>query len=143
MANNRVNFSSKTIDILAKRVGFLCSNPNCKRHTIGPNANEEKTTSIGVAAHITAAAPLGPRYDANLTPDQRIHIDNGIWLCYNCSTIIDKDSGMYPVELLVQWKSDAEADMSHLDGDQGSYPSNQIQDCWPNRLVQTSIARVQ
>lgn len=59
MANKRRDdFSTKTVEILAKRVTYCCSNPECRKPMIGPNVN--KTTSIGVAAHIRAAAPRGP-----------------------------------------------------------------------------------
>ena len=42
MRNNRDDFSLTVKDILAKRVGYVCSNPNCKRHTIAPNSKEDK-----------------------------------------------------------------------------------------------------
>ncbi len=112
MANNRDNFTKKTIEILAKRVGFFCSNPNCKIPTVGPNSDQEKATTIGIAAHITAASPGGPRYDANLTSEQRKHITNGIWLCGNCASLIDKDEENYPVELIHDWKKGAEQEMT-------------------------------
>jgi hypothetical protein len=107
----RDNFTKPTIDILAKRVGFLCSNPNCRKHTIGPSQNPEKATLIGIAAHITAASPEGPRYNGELSEAERIHIDNGIWLCSNCATLIDKDETRFPVQLLKSWKEDAENEM--------------------------------
>lgn len=114
---NRDDFSKATIDILAKRVGYLCSNPDCRKHTIGPNENPEKSTTIGIAAHITAASPDGPRYNVMFSPAQRTHIDNGIWLCSNCATLIDKDEEKFNVELLEQWKKDAENELlDHLLG---------------------------
>ena len=109
--SNRDNFTRVTIDILAKRVGYLCSNPKCRNYTVGPSQNPEKATIIGVAAHITAASPEGPRYDATLSESQRTHIDNGIWLCSNCATLIDKDETMFPVSLLLSWKQDAENEL--------------------------------
>lgn len=108
---NRDNFTKQTIDILAKRVGFICSNPGCKKHTVGPNKIEYKATLIGIAAHITAASPGGPRYDENLTIEQRKHISNGIWLCSNCATLIDKDENAFPTMLLQEWKYNAEMEM--------------------------------
>ncbi|RYE20685.1 MAG: HNH endonuclease, partial [Sphingobacteriaceae bacterium] len=88
----RDNFNQQTINSLARRVGYLCSNPFCEKHTSGPHVQPDKVTSIGVAAHITAASPQGPRYDSNLTTAQRSSIKNGIWLCASCSTLIDKDN---------------------------------------------------
>jgi hypothetical protein len=48
---------------------------------IGAAAGHDGTIDIGVAAHITAAAPNGPRYDPSLTSAQRRRHLNGIWLC--------------------------------------------------------------
>ena len=76
MKSNRDNFSTTVKDILAKRVGYVCSNPNCKKHTIAPNFEEDKITNIGEAAHITAAAFGGPRYDESLSPSERKSINN-------------------------------------------------------------------
>lgn len=61
--NKRDDFSQKTIDRLCERVGGKCSNPNCRRETKGPHSNPQKRVSIGEAAHITAAAEGGPRYN--------------------------------------------------------------------------------
>lgn len=108
----RDDFSVKTKDILAKRVGYTCSNPNCQMFTIGPNSDDNKNTSIGVAAHITAASQGGPRYDNNLSPDERQGIANGIWLCQSCSVLIDKDSKRFTVELLREWRDNAEKQAS-------------------------------
>jgi hypothetical protein len=104
----RDDFSAKTKEILAKRVTYKCSNPECKKPTIGPNSDPNKTVLIGVAAHITAASVGGPRYNTNLTPEKRGDIDNGIWLCQNCSTLIDNDPMKYTIEVIEQWKSQAE-----------------------------------
>ena len=111
MARNRDDFTKRTVDILGKRVGFLCSNPTCRKFTIGPHEEADKATIIGVAAHITAASPNGPRFDSELTDEQRIHINNGIWLCCNCATLIDKDFTKYSLVELNKWKSDAEAEL--------------------------------
>jgi len=106
----RDDFSKPIIDTLAKRAGFLCSNPDCRQPTIGANEVNDKSTSIGEAAHITAAAEGGPRYSGELTPDQRSDITNGIWLCSNCATLIDKDTEKYTVLLLHEWKGGVEAE---------------------------------
>ena len=87
----RDNFLKSTTRILAERVGYRCSNPNCRAYTVGPNEKENKSTSIGEAAHICAAAVGGPRYDESMTSVQRSDISNGLWLCSNCSDLIDKD----------------------------------------------------
>lgn len=111
MAKTRDDFTKSTIDILAKRVGYLCSNPDCMKHTIGPNDVVDKATSIGIAAHITAASAGGPRYDLSMTEAERKHINNGIWLCSNCATLIDKDEMAFPLDKLKEWKDFSESKM--------------------------------
>jgi hypothetical protein len=103
----RDDFSTKTIRILAARVGYHCSNPTCECSTSGPALNEDRAVNIGVGAHITAAAPRGKRYDANMTSAERSSGANGIWLCQSCSKLIDSDDNRYTVALLHQWKKDA------------------------------------
>ncbi|QSW88265.1 MULTISPECIES: hypothetical protein [Flavobacterium] len=41
------DFNKTTIDTLAKRAGYKCSNPDCRVNTIGPNSDPEKSTKIG------------------------------------------------------------------------------------------------
>lgn len=52
----RDNFLKCTTRILAESVGYRCSNPNCRTDTVGPNEKENKSTSVGEAAHICDAA---------------------------------------------------------------------------------------
>ncbi len=92
MLSKRDEFTSSTKDLLANRVGRRCSNPNCRKLTCGANDNPSKITNIGVAAHICAAAEGGPRFDSNMTSEERKAFDNGIWLCQNCAKLIDSDS---------------------------------------------------
>ncbi len=123
----RDEFAKPTKDILAKRVSYLCSNPECRKTTVGAGQDPEKSVLIGVAAHITAASSGGPRYDDTLTPDQRCHIDNGIWLCSNCSVLIDKDENAYPIVLLKEWKLGAEKESNQkING-----TIQNIKDCFP------------
>jgi hypothetical protein len=129
MAGNRDDFPAMTISVLARRVGTKCSNPDCRIQTTAPVTNDPgKVATIGVAAHIEAAAPGGPRYNAAMTPTQRKDITNGIWLCNNCSTKIDRDAAEYPVELLRAWKDAAEkAARDELGSYQRlSVPKNQV-----------------
>jgi hypothetical protein len=63
---------------------------------------------VGVAAHITAASPGGPRYDPTMNDKDRGSVSNGIWLCETCAKLIDSDLAAYPRELLLAWKFRAE-----------------------------------
>ena len=104
----RDDFTTKTKEILAKRVGFICSNPKCNMQTIGPHSDSNKNINIGVAAHIEAASGVGPRYNSNQSSEERKDISNGIWLCQSCSVLIDRDTGKFPLELLKEWRNKAE-----------------------------------
>ena len=104
----RDDFNSATKELMAKRVGFKCSNPGCPQTTAGPHEDPSKSVNIGVAAHITAASPDGPRYDPRLTPEQRRSAENGIWLCQNHAKLVDNDEVKYTVQILIQWKMQAE-----------------------------------
>lgn len=104
----RDDFTAGVKDALAKRVGVRRSNPGCEKPTAGPREDPHKAVNIGVAAHITAAAEGGPRFDARLSEEQRQATENGIWLCQNCAKLIDNDVDRYSVELLVNWKQGAE-----------------------------------
>jgi len=100
----RDDFSLKTKDTLARRVGMRCSNPNCRQPTSGPRTGPKKSLNVGVAAHITAASKGGPRYDDSLSKEARQSAENGIWLCQKCAKLVDDDCQRYPVGLLRQWK---------------------------------------
>lgn len=104
----RDDFTQATVMRLAKRVGFKCSNPECRKPTSGPGA-DGGAVNLGVAAHITAASPGGPRYDAHKMEEGRRAADNGIWLCQQCSRLVDADDSAYDVADLIEWKSFAEA----------------------------------
>lgn len=105
----RDNFSNKTKDILAKRVAFKCSFLGCHKTTIASgHENSSDITNLGEAAHIYAASPNGPRYDPNMTFEERASIDNGIWMCRHHARIIDADHINYSAETLKQWKKIAE-----------------------------------
>lgn len=93
---------------LAKRAGFKCSNPDCRKPTSGPGA-DGGTVNLGVAAHITAASAGGPRFNEHLTTEGRRAAENGIWLCQQCSRLVDADDSAYEVADLIEWKTFAEA----------------------------------
>lgn len=105
--SQRDNFKKKVIDKLKARVANRCSNPTCRVPTSAP-ADNEGVNNIGVAAHICAASPGGPRYDPSMTFEIRTSIHNALWLCANCSIDIDRDPVRYTVSVLREWKRIAE-----------------------------------
>ena len=99
MPEARDGFTQKTISLLAERAGFKCS--LCERGTVAAAPSPDASVRIGVAAHICAAAPGGPRFDPSQTPVQRGGIENGVWVCANCARLIDANGGKdYSVERL-------------------------------------------
>ncbi len=104
----RDDFPMTVQRILAQRAAGLCANPDCQIQTSGPHDDSSRAVNIGVAAHITAAAPGGPRFDPTLTADARASGENGIWLCQNCAKLVDNDVVSFPTALLRQWKAQAE-----------------------------------
>jgi len=105
----RNNFSERVKVVLAARVGYRCSRPTCGAPTSGPQIAAGGSVN-GVAAHITAASPGGPRFDPSLTAEERAGESNGIWLCQTCAKLVDNDSASYGARSLRTWKTTAELD---------------------------------
>ena len=113
----RDDFTLGVKAVLAQRAGYRCSKPDCRALTIGPSSERpEAHTNIGVAAHITAASPGGPRYDETLTSEQRRSVLNGIWLCQTHAKAVDDDQVTYTCDLLRYWKYHAEEEARALLG---------------------------
>jgi hypothetical protein len=108
----RDDFSQQIKDKLAERAGYKCSNPGCGAATSGPQLTADKSINVGVAAHISAAAPGGPRYTPDISTSERQSIRNGIWMCQICAKLVDSDLAKYTVESLMVWKVGAEAEAS-------------------------------
>lgn len=109
----RDDFSLSTKELLARRVAYRCSNPQCRHVTSGPQMDSGKAVNIGVAAHITAASTSGPRFNPTMTPEERQGPENGIWLCQSCAKLVDNDPIRYTVDVLHLWKKLAEAAATH------------------------------
>lgn len=106
----RHEFTQKVKYVLAQRVGLLCSNPICMTDTTGPQTDPSCIINVGAAAHITAAAPGGPRFNPELSEKERAGAKNGIWLRQTCAKLIDSDLAVYSPHLLLEWKARAEQD---------------------------------
>lgn len=102
-------FSPATKDLLAKRSGYICAYPGCKRMTVaGSKDRQSGITLTGIAAHITAASERGPRYDPSMNHDERASERNGIWTCQIHGKFIDDNPSKCSVEQLRRWKSQHE-----------------------------------
>ena len=107
MERGRDNFKAGVKLLLAARVGNRCSNPQCRALTIGPGADPASSVNLGEAAHISAAASHGPRFDATMSSEQRSSIANGIWLCPTCHKMVDSDTGI-GADALRGWREQSE-----------------------------------
>jgi len=106
----RQEFSPETKEIIRQRAGLQCSFPTCSRITVGAGPTAREITRNGEACHIYAAAEGGPRGQGNLTPEELIQPENGIWLCSDHATLVDSNSGRrYPPEVLLIYKRLQEA----------------------------------
>lgn len=105
MTKSRDEFPAPVRRALALRANYRCSFPGCSKPTSGPSDEaDDAVTNIGVAAHISAAAPGGPRYRAEITSEQRRSIANAIWLCRNHGELIDEDTSRYTEQDILDMK---------------------------------------
>lgn len=110
LPKERDNFSAPVRRELGRRVNHRCCFPDCWKSTLGPSESDpNKSIDLGKGAHITAAAPGGPRYDPKMSAAERSSINNGIWLCSLHAELIDKDVEKFPTEQIREWKKVAEA----------------------------------
>ena len=109
-------FSEHTKQTLASRACNICSNPECATLTLGPvDAIGELAVKLGEAAHIAGAKQNAARYDPSMTDAERASLDNGVWLCANCHTMIDKNRGAgFPKQMIVEWKRKHEETLRSL-----------------------------
>mgnify|MGYP002797131254 CR=1 FL=1 len=114
----RLEFSPKTKRVLAQRVGYRCSCPKCNNITIGPGDTPSSVVILGEAAHIVGAIKqtdgLSPRADPTKSEEYIKSLDNGIWLCRHHHKLVDSKSSTYTVELLKNWKKQAEEKQDEL-----------------------------
>ena len=103
--DHRAEFSAATRKIIAERAGYQCSVLNCGRLTVGPGPGQAQVVNIGMAAHIYAASPGGPRGTGGLSAAERSEPENGIWCCYSHGKAIDSDTGnAFSAAQLKAWK---------------------------------------
>lgn len=108
--------------------------------TVGPSRESAiDVATVGVAAHICAASPGGPRYDATMSPDERSSIENGIWLCATHATLIDRDVVRFSVDTLRRWKVDHE---SYVERNLGEIVTHEATPSLGGRPISAEAARI-
>ena len=118
----RDEFPKRVKDTVASRMGFHCS--RCDATTAGPKSEPSSAVNVGVAAHISAAAAGGPRYNELLSPAERASIKNAIWMCQTCAKLIDSDPVRFTEGVLMRMKRDAELKAKRRLGKPPAHPDH-------------------
>ena len=120
--NKARQYKPSTIRRLDTLSGNECAEPNCSKKLIA----EDGQSIISKICHIEAASKDGPRWNENMTDDERRDFSNLLLLCDEHHTIIDnKDNeDKYPVLLLKKWKIDHEAKIRQLFSDKNILSRN-------------------
>ena len=105
-------YKPSTVRRLDTLSGNECAHPNCSKKLIA----EDGISIISKICHIAAASKEGPRFDSEMTDDERRGFDNLILLCDEHHVIIDNKANeeVYPTSLLKIWKSEHEKKMLEL-----------------------------
>lgn len=96
-------YKPSTIRRLDTLSGNECAHPNCIKKLIA----EDGISIISKICHIAAASEGGPRFDENMTDDERRGFNNLILLCDEHHVIVDNKENeiQYTTPLLKSWKS--------------------------------------
>lgn len=103
----RDNFSNGTRHRLSDQVDHHCVFPGCWTLTSVPRPEGKGRVTVSHAAHVSAASENGPRYNPELTPEQRRALANGANLCATHATLVDRQSDRYPAETIQGWQGAA------------------------------------
>lgn len=100
------DYTRTTLRRLDTLSGNQCAAPCCDKPLIARDGQ----TIVSKICHIEAASPDGPRYNPQMTDEDRRHYNNLVLLCDECHSIIDNknNSSTYTVELLRSWKKNHE-----------------------------------
>lgn len=111
--SGRTRSSATQEKIVAQKSHNRCAYPRCGAVlVVEPESNRDSAKSVGKFAHICAASPGGPRYDASMSDAERSSASNLIFLCGTHHDVIDSQLGFHTVEFLRQAKRDHEARLS-------------------------------
>lgn len=105
-------YKPSTVRRLDTLSGNECGHPTCTKKLIA----EDGISIISKICHIAAASKEGPRFDKDMTDDERRGFDNLILLCDEHHVMIDNKANeeIYPTSLLKIWKSEHEKKMLEL-----------------------------
>lgn len=101
----RTPVSSKSVKRLFAASGGFCAFPGCNTRLVDENSR----ALLGEMCHINAASPGGPRFNPNLSENERSNDDNLIILCPTHHSLVDQDAETYTEEKLRSFKANHEA----------------------------------
>lgn len=100
--------SEKTKREIWVKAGGHCSFPDCQHLLIEEGNEDDSSATIGEIAHIVAQGAVGPRSDKSI-PGEELHgVGNLMLLCLEHHQIVDDQPKTYPVEKLIQMRTDHE-----------------------------------
>lgn len=92
--------------VVISRSGNQCAYPNCGLElTIDSEATNDRPKATGKVAHIAAASPGGPRYDVDMTAEQRGSANNLIYLCGPHHDAVDSQLEKHTKDFLLEAKN--------------------------------------
>lgn len=95
--------------VLVARSGNSCAYPSCGIElVVEARHRDDRPKAVGKVAHIAAASAGGPRFDPEMTPQQRGSASNLIYLCGPHHDAIDSQLALHTREFLVAAKSSHE-----------------------------------
>jgi hypothetical protein len=102
----QVEFSKAVKLAIAKRAAYICSNPSCRMLTLHLTDIEHLHVRFkGRIAPICTPTAQGARFDPTLNGNQLKAIDNAIFLCLQCVSLVNRRRGeSHPAALLHEWK---------------------------------------
>ena len=100
----RKSNTKEEIRALFSRTGNQCAFPGCVHPLV-----EDDDQFVAQVCHIEAAEEGGPRYNQNMTDEDRKSTKNLIVLCYRHHVNIDSDTDLYTVKCLQDMKYNHES----------------------------------
>lgn len=99
-----MTISKRTVKKLWFAGGNQCAHPDCEQELI----DYEEDTVVGRMSHIRARKKGGPRYDPEMSEEERNAYENLILLCPTHHILVDESPDKYPPDVLQRWKHDHE-----------------------------------
>lgn len=92
--------------VLVARSGNRCAYPSCGVElVVEAHHQDDRPKAVGKVAHIAAASAGGPRFDPDMTPQQRGSARNLIYLCGTHHDAIDSQLALHTRAFLVEAKT--------------------------------------